>query len=372
MGRWISLERRLDFNGLVKKTQWAILKQFTISLIVAYIIPISTISFDITLDSQSFGRELLGIFFNVFSWIYICISLIIIVSINVKALLDTVKKEMNIVYHRSMWLTSGDCSFELTLYEFIETNRHIELMQHKIKNMIQIEKDQKEDILFKVSAMAHDLKTPLTVIKGNTELLQFSSFSEVDEQCLKDIEKASNQLDNYFNQLINYSKTFYENQISWCVYSINDLVAMLEQECLYLIGDIIDYNYHSQISSEGKVNIDLYLIIRSVANIINNAIAYTSETNKKIDVNIGILEDKLIISIWNSGSKFSPEVLDNFGKLFFREDISRGHKTEHFGIGLAFVRQVMNLHSGEINLQNKNDGAQVDLLIPLYHPYEIK
>ena len=81
-------------------------------------------------------------------------------------------------------------------------------MQQRIKNMIQVEKDQKEDILFKVSAMAHDLKTPLTVIKGNSELLQLAPLSGVDVQCLKDIERASNQLDSYFNQLINYSKNF--------------------------------------------------------------------------------------------------------------------------------------------------------------------
>ena len=134
--------------------------------------------------------------------------MIIIVSINIKALLTRVKQEMEIVYHGSMWLTSVNNSSNLTILEFIETNKHIELMQQRIKNMIQVEKDQKEDILFKVSAMAHDLKTPLTVIKGNSELLQLAPLSGIDVQCLKDIERASNQLDSYFNQLINYSKTF--------------------------------------------------------------------------------------------------------------------------------------------------------------------
>lgn len=359
------MERKINFKSLVKKTQWRIIKQFCLSVVIAYIIPISTISIDVHTDSQLFGQELIVVFFNVFSWIYICISLIVIVSINVTSLLKKVRQEMDIVYHSSMWLTSGNSSSKLTLHEFIETNRHIETMQQKIKNMIQIEKYQKEDILFKVSAMAHDLKTPLTVIQGNSELLQFSSLSEVDEQCLRDIEKASNQLENYFNQLINYSKTVYDDQVSLSQYSVKDLAAIIEQECTYLIGEKIDYKYMSRLDFDYQIYVDLDLIIRSIANIINNAVAYADNTGKKITIILEEEQGNLDISIWNNGSAFSEEVLSNFGKLFYREDTSRNYQMEHFGIGLAFVKQVMALHSGEIRLQNIDNGAMVKLTIPM-------
>ncbi len=59
-------------------------------------------------------------------------------------------------------------------------------MQQRIKNMIQV-REKTKNLLFKVSAMAHDLKTPLTVIR-NSELLQLAPLSGVDVQCLKDIE----------------------------------------------------------------------------------------------------------------------------------------------------------------------------------------
>lgn len=256
------MERKLDFKTLVKKTKWTIVKQFCLNIIVAYIFPISTISIDIHSETQSIARDLLGVLFNVFSWVYICISLIIIVSINIKALLTRVKQEMEIVYHSSIWLTSVNDSSNLTILEFIETNRHIESMQQRIKNMIQVEKDQKADILFKVSAIAHDLKTPLTVIKGNSELLQLAPLSGIDVQCLKDIERASNQLNSYFNQLINYSKTFYSDQISFHQYRISNLSKILEQECTYLIGDSIDYKYSTKIDRDCNIELDLDLIIR--------------------------------------------------------------------------------------------------------------
>ena len=359
------MERKLDFKALVKKTQWTIVKQFCLNVIVAYIFPISTVSIDIHSENQSIASGLLGLLFNVFSWVYICISLIIIVSINIKALLTRVKQEMEIVYHGSMWLTSVNNSSNLTILEFIETNKHIELMQQRIKNMIQVEKDQKEDILFKVSAMAHDLKTPLTVIKGNSELLQLAPLSGVDVQCLKDIERASNQLDSYFNQLINYSKTFYSYQISFHQYRINNLSKILEQECEYLIGDNIDYKYNSKIDRDWSIELDLDLIIRSVANIVNNAMAYADDSKKRIRVIFELEDGSIALSIWNNGSKFSDDVLKNFGKLFYREDTSRNSQFEHFGIGLAFVKQVMSIHSGDIQLQNKEKGAMVKLIIPI-------
>lgn len=359
------MERKLDFKALVKKTQWTIVKQFCLSVIVAYIFPLSTISIDIHSETHSIASGLLEIFFNVFSWVYICISLIVIVSINIKALLKKVKQEMENVYHGSMWLTSVNTSSKLTILEFIETNKHIELMQQRIKNMIQIEKDQKEDILFKVSAMAHDLKTPLTVIKGNSELLQFSPLSGIDFQCLRDIERASNQLDNYFNQLINYSKTFYSDQISFHQHSISNLSKILEQECAYLIGDSIDYKYDTKIERDCNIDLDLDLIIRSIANIVNNAIAYANDAKKKIRVTFEFADSNITVSIWNNGSKFSDDVLENFGKLFYREDTSRNSQFEHFGIGLAFVKQVMSIHSGDIQLHNKENGAMVKLIIPI-------
>lgn len=358
------MERRLDFEGLVKKTKRTIIRQFCLSVVIAYIIPISAISVDFTKDSQQIGHELFKVIFNVFSWIYICISLLIILTFNIRRFFKTIKNEMDIVYHQSIWLSSNNSSSSLTLHEFIETNKRIELMQQKIKNMIEIEKHQKEDVLFRVSAMAHDLKTPLTVIKGNSELLQLVELSEVDQQCVKDIEKASSQLENYFNQLINYSKTLYDEEVVLNKFNVKNLEKIIQQECIYLIGEKIDYEYTSYITTDFKVNIDLDLLIRSVTNIINNAIFYADDSRKFVKITLSDDSRYLIIGIWNNGSEFSEDVLSNFGKLFYREDISRTSQLQHFGIGLAFVKQVMDRHSGELVLKNTNPGALVEILVP--------
>ena len=93
--------------------------------------------------------------------------------------------------------------------------------------------------------------------------------------------------------------------------------------------------------------------------------AYADDSKKRIRVIFELEDGSIALSIWNNGSKFSDDVLKNFGKLFYREDISRNSQFEHFGIGLAFVKQVMSIHSGDIQLQNKEKGAMVKLIIPI-------
>ncbi|WP_238593570.1 ATP-binding protein, partial [Streptococcus suis] len=91
----------------------------------------------------------------------------------------------------------------------------------------------------------------------------------------------------------------------------------------YLIGDSIDYKYETKIGRDCNIELDLDLIIRSVSNIVNNAIAYADDVKKKIRVILELEDSSISLSIWNNGSKFSDDVLENFGKLFYREDTSR-------------------------------------------------
>ena len=112
---------------------------------------------------------------------------------------------MTLIYENSMWLES-ECTERLTVKEFRETGNRIIVMQDRIRQLLDDEKQQKEDLMFQVSALSHDLKTPLTIIKGNAEFLHTSTKDEQSKECLADIVRASQRLLDYFNQLIHYSK----------------------------------------------------------------------------------------------------------------------------------------------------------------------
>ncbi|MDE7423524.1 MAG: HAMP domain-containing histidine kinase [Lachnospiraceae bacterium] len=351
-----------SFNQLIKHTCFKITRQFFICITILYLTPLLSVSVKlVNIDNNTVSDAFSSVFFNVFSWIYICISLIIIVSLNFRKMLKIIKNEMDIVYCNSMSLYKTDSNIKdnLTLKEFIETSKHIDKMQKKIHNMIQNERDQKEELIFKVTAASHDLKTPLTIIQGNSELMLYSDLNEYQKQCLTDIITASQQMKHYFNEFISYSKTFYDDKSEWNDYSISDVIKAVVNEACCIIKDKSVLNIINNVKIDRNININIHYIIRAVHNIINNSMEYSMSDNKKIEFKIDFIKNKLVFSIWNNGSSFSDEMIKNCGKLFYSQNKFRNMQNEHYGIGLAFVKRVVTLHNGEFKIANSKDGAEV-------------
>lgn len=358
-----------SFNQLIKNTCFKIIRQFFICITILYLTPLLSVSVTlVNMDNNTVSDAFRSVFFNVFSWIYICISLIITASFNLRKMLKIIKKEMNVVYCNSMSLYNTDSNIKnnLTLKEFIETSSHIDKMQKKIHNMIQNEREQKEQLIFKVSAASHDLKTPLTIIQGNSELMLYSGLNEYQKQCLTDIITASQQMKHYFNEFINYSKTFYDDKSEWNDYMISDVIESVVNEVCCIIKDKSSLNIINNVKIDRTVNINIHYIIRAVQNIINNSMEYSLLDNKKIVFKINLLNNKLVFSIWNNGSSFSDEMIKNCGKLFYGQNKSRNMQNEHYGIGLAFVKRVVILHNGEFKITNSNGGAEVIMSLELH------
>lgn len=83
---------------------------------------------------------------------------------------------------------------------------------------------------------------------------------------------------------------------------------------------------------------------------------------KNVRLTISYEKEHLVLSIWNKGSSFSNEAPTQSGKLFYRGSKER-KSNSHFGIGLAFVKRVAELHSGNLTLDNANGGAVVTLTL---------
>lgn len=351
-----------SFNQLIKHTCLKIIWQFFICVTVLYLTPLLSTSVKVVnTDNNTVSDGFRSVFFNVFSWIYICIALIIIVSLNFRKMLKIIKKEMDLVYYNSMSLYKTDAKIidDLTVTEFIETSRHIDKMHKKIQDMIQNEREQKEELIFKVSAASHDLKTPLTIIQGNSELMLYSDLNEYQKQCVTDIIGASQQMKHYFNEFINYSKTFYDDKSEWNEYLLSDVMETVVNEVCCIVKDKSELNIINNIKIDRNININIHYIIRAVHNIINNAMEYSVSDHKKIEFKIDFIKNKLLLSIWNNGSSFSDEMIKNCGKLFYGQNKSRNMQNEHYGIGLAFVNRVVTLHNGELKIANSKDGAEV-------------
>lgn len=307
------------------------------------------------------------IYFSTISWIYISLILFSIIAKNISNLLEKIKQETNIVYNQSLLVDINEqAPAKLTLIELIETRQKIQEMQSTIKKMIQSEKEQKKELMFQVSAAAHDLKTPLTVIQGNAQFLQSMDITGNIGQCLGDIELASQQLNRYFNQLINYSKTFYNDTSNWETLSSDYLVELFEQEIKLITDNKANTQFSNKLPIPIYVTLNLNLFLRAILNIINNAIDHSKSSCPVIRVDYKLIDNKFTISIWNSDSSFSENILEKYGLLFYQdEQATNSEPGSHFGIGLAFINRVAKIHGGQVNLSNFENGALVTISIPV-------
>lgn len=290
-----------------------------------------------------------------------------IIARNISILLEKIKQETSIVYNQSLLIDSSDTdSAKLTLIELIETKQKIQEMQLTIKRMIQSEKQQKQELMFQVSAAAHDLKTPLTVIQGNAQFLQSMNVTDTIDQCLKDIEFASKRLNRYFNQLINYSKTFYNDNSDWGRFSSDYLLELFEQEISLITDKKAHVLFSNELTSSIYLRLNLDLFLRAITNIINNAIDHSKNKYPTITVSYKLIDKNFHIAIWNSDSSFSENLLEKYGLLFYQDKQSiNSAPNSHYGIGLALVKRVAQIHNGQVNLSNLEDGVLVTIYIPI-------
>ena len=354
------MENKISFKQLVQKTCFSIIIEFVLAILVLYLLPLLSISIKVAGEETAHP-----VLLNIFSWIYICIALLVIVSFNIRQLLLKIHKEMNIVYHQSMWLELNNLTESLTITEFIETNQKINQMQQQIEGLLEKERQQKEALVFKVSAASHDLKTPLTVIQGNSELLAHSAIEEKYLPYLQDIKIASSRMIEYINRLLLYSKTFYENENEWKEYSLQDVIESIDQEIHYLLKDksIVTFQYDEQVDKNTIVYLHLNYVLRAVMNTMQNALEYCKADKKAIKVNVQYAYQQLVISVWNNGSYLTEETLQKADSLFYRNDKNRNMNDVHFGIGLAFVKRVSELHHGTLKIKNEDNGVKVTISI---------
>ena len=356
------MAKEMTIKQLIQNTYLKIIWQFLLCLLLFYIVPalLSSVS-----GINEKNANLFALFFSVSSWIYLCIILILIIVTNIRQLLTKIQKEMNMVYHSGLYFNKNE-NHHLQIKEFIETNDLIEKMQADIKNRIENEKEQKKELMFQVSSAAHDLRTPLTVIRGNAEFLQSTKQTPQTMECLKDLEQASIQLNDYFNHFIQYSKTFYDHDIQLENISIQQVTHQLKEYITPLLPRNTHFVFNNTVTSSAQIAIHSNLFFRAITNVINNAIQHQKDNDAKIQLTMSQENNRLVLTIWNNQSTFSKNILQNAGNLFYKDDQARTSSQEsHYGLGLSFVKRVMKLHNGTMHLENIHDGAQVKLIIPI-------
>ena len=225
-------------------------------------------------------------------------------------------------------------------------------------NIEQVRKQQ-------ISALAHDIKTPLTIIKGNAELMSDSTLDSEQQEYVDYISKSTRQIDQYIKTLINISNS--EKALFLQLESIDsgNFINTIHDQ-LEAISNIKGLKVEfTKIDVPTEIIIDEELLKRAIMNVISNAVYY-SPYNGKIYFEVKSLDNKINFITTDSGKGFTNEDIKYATKQFYMGDCSRASKI-HFGMGLYITQAFVNLHGGTIHMDNSivTGGAQVTIEIPV-------
>ena len=209
---------------------------------------------------------------------------------------------------------------------------------------------------FSISA-AHELKTPLTILRGEIELalrskITTNEYQEILQSNLDETLRLINIVEKLFfisktdHSLIkiNKEKTELNSFISSTIKSMYKVAEDKNIELRYVEGE--------QIYAE----IDTALMNQVIYNLIENAIKF-SDVNQAVDIRLGkINSKKVFISFSNKGEYIPPELQKKIFERFYRLESSRNRGTGGAGLGLSVVKSILEMHGGEIEVASTVDG----------------
>lgn len=203
-----------------------------------------------------------------------------------------------------------------------------------------------------VSNISHDLKTPITSIKGYVEGLLdgVANTPEKQEKYLRTIDNKVNDMVKLINELSLYAKID-NDKIPYNFRRIN--LTDYFQDCVDEIGmDLesrgIELNYSNLLPRDTEIIADPEQFKRVINNIISNSIKYMDKPHGRIDIRLLDEQDSVRIEIEDNGRGIPARDLPNIFNRFFRGDASRNTATGGSGIGLSIVKKIVEDHGGYI------------------------
>ena len=235
-----------------------------------------------------------------------------------------------------------------------------ESLKASLEQQWKAEQMQKEQI----AALAHDLKTPLTVIQGNADLISETELDEEQRLYAEYISSSSEQMQLYIRTLIDISRAATSYQLHMEDIDLPAYIKQLREQIDALcqtkkIGLQVEIEHLPAVLS-----VDKLLLERAIMNVVNNALDYSPQDSS---ISISMMGDNgsLKISVTDAGPGFSQEDLLHAEEQFYMADRSRSSNL-HFGMGLFITKSIVQQHDGQLILSNSEitGGAQVTISIP--------
>ncbi|MGN0512963.1 MAG: ATP-binding protein [Lachnospiraceae bacterium] len=255
--------------------------------------------------------------------------------------------------------------------EIGELCKDFEFMRQKLKESaeenLQSERESKELI----SNISHDLKTPITAIKGYVEGLRdgIAVTEEKREKYLKTIYNKAVEMDKLIDELTLYSKID-TNRIPYCFdkISVNEFFSDCKDSLMAeLESKGVDFFYSNSLEENVEFIVDAEQLGRVINNIISNSLKYHADRKLVVNMRIRDEGDFIRVEIQDNGKGISKNDLPHIFDRLYRADASRNSAVGGSGIGLSIVKKIIEDHGGRIWAESiEGEGTTMCFVIRKY------
>lgn len=249
--------------------------------------------------------------------------------------------------------------------------KNYEEMRLRLKESAEEKLEREKQNRELITNISHDLKTPITSIKGYVEGLMdgVANTPEKQEKYIRTIYNKANDMNTLINELTLYSRID-NDKIPYNFHRIN--VSDYFGDCVDEIGmDMesrgITLNYSNMVSPDTRIVADPEQMKRVINNIVGNSVKYMDKPDGRIDIRILDEEDSIRVEIEDNGKGIAAQDLPNIFDRFYRTDSSRNSAQGGSGIGLSIVRKVIEDHEGYVwATSREGEGTCVHFVIRKY------
>lgn len=263
-------------------------------------------------------------------------------------------------------LSNGNLNYEISEdgdEEIKELCRSFEAMRIQLKESIRMKIKYDDNRKMLLSSISHDLKTPITSIKGYVEgiLDGVANTPEKTDRYLKTIYSKAEIVDSMIDDLLLYSKLDL-NQIPFN-FEKTDIIEYFK-DCVY--ENMLELNkYNIEISLENHLTASKFVMLdrdrmkRVIMNIIDNSRKYINKEKGQITIILRETSQSIITELRDNGSGINKDELNRIFDRFYRSDSARS-SIKGTGLGLAIAKQIVEGHNGKIwAVNHDNNGMSI-------------
>lgn len=285
----------------------------------------------------------------------------------------TLIRPLEVLKRSADQIKQGDLQFELkpqSRDEIGQLSQSFEEMRRRLNESIQLQLQYEENRKSLISNISHDLKTPITTIKGYVEGIRDGLADSPDklDKYVGTIIAKVNDMGRLVDELLLYSKLDLKRE----PYSFDrvDLIAFArdaaEESAWELAGKGIEVDRDLSVSGPLIVLADRSKLKRALGNLIQNSVKFMNGDEKRIRIRAGAEGSQALLIVEDNGPGIPAASLPFVFERFYRGDASRNSGTGGSGLGLAIAKQIAEGHHGSIEVASVlGESTKMTIRLPL-------